>query len=116
MSEQSAVAVPEKTDDADKQQRRDERRKRQPGEHVRLGDRDDHGYDYDVERVQKLFGHPKEQGFIIAKAVDTTGRATCLTTTKEHAELKRDQIHAYGADPLSVRCKGSMKASIEPEE
>ena len=38
-----------------------------------------------------------------------------LTTTKEHAELKRDQIHAFGADRLIARSKGSMSASIEPE-
>jgi ATP-dependent Clp protease adaptor protein ClpS len=38
-----------------------------------------------------------------------------LTTTKEHAELKRDQIHAFGPDPLSSRsCAGSMSSVIEP--
>ena len=38
------------------------------------------------------------------------------TTTFERAELKRDQIHAYGADWRLARCKGSMSASIEPAE
>jgi ATP-dependent Clp protease adaptor protein ClpS len=33
----------------------------------------------------------------------------------EHAELKRDQIHAFGREKGKPRCKGSMKASIEPE-
>ena len=51
----------------------------------------------------------------IASEVDSQGRATCLTTTKEHAELKRDQIHAFGRDGLIQRCQGSMFASIEPE-
>ena len=37
-----------------------------------------------------------------------------LTTTREHAELKRDQIHAFGKDPLIATCQGSMSASIEP--
>jgi ATP-dependent Clp protease adaptor protein ClpS len=51
----------------------------------------------------------------MAKEVDTTGRVIVLTTAKEHAELKRDQIHAYGADPYSSRpCAGSMSAIIEP--
>ena len=36
-----------------------------------------------------------------------------LTTTKEHAELKRDQIIAYGKDELMKNCKGSMHATIE---
>jgi ATP-dependent Clp protease adaptor protein ClpS len=50
----------------------------------------------------------------MAKEVDTTGRVIVLTTSREHAELKRDQIHAFGADPLLARCKGSMSAMIEP--
>jgi ATP-dependent Clp protease adaptor protein ClpS len=48
--------------------------------------------------------------------VHTKGRAIVLTTTKEHAELKRDQIHAFGPDPLLPRSKGSMSAIIEPAE
>ena len=56
-----------------------------------------------------------QRGMQIAREVDSTGRAICLTTTKEHAELKRDQIHAYGKDRLMAKCKGSMSASIEPE-
>ena len=32
-----------------------------------------------------------------------------LTTAREHAELKRDQIHAYGKDALIAACKGSMR-------
>jgi ATP-dependent Clp protease adaptor protein ClpS len=38
-----------------------------------------------------------------------------LTTTKEHAELKRDQIHSYGKDGLVGECQGSMWSTIEPE-
>ncbi len=37
-----------------------------------------------------------------------------LTTTFEHAELKRDQIHSFGADPLLSRSSGSMSAVLEP--
>ncbi|GMU25084.1 MAG: hypothetical protein AMXMBFR13_51550 [Phycisphaerae bacterium] len=46
--------------------------------------------------------------------VDTNGRVIVDTTTKERAELKRDQIHAYGADVRLERCQGSMRAVIEP--
>jgi ATP-dependent Clp protease adaptor protein ClpS len=46
--------------------------------------------------------------------VDRTGKAVVLTTSREHAELKQDQIHAYGPDPLLDRCQGSMSAVIEP--
>ena len=65
--------------------------------------------------LQSLFGYDLPRGFKLAKEVDTTGRAILLTTTKEHAELKRDQIHAFGADPWSSKdCKGSMSSTIEP--
>jgi ATP-dependent Clp protease adaptor protein ClpS len=48
--------------------------------------------------------------------VDTEGRAIVCTTSLERAELKRDQIHAFGPDPRIVRCSGSMSAQIEPAE
>ena len=91
------------------------RPKRQPRYHVILWDDDDHSYDYVIRMMQQLFGHQAEKGYEIAKAVDSQGRAICLTTTMEHAELKRDQIHAFGKDDLIARCSGSMSASIEPE-
>jgi len=91
-----------------------QRPKRQPRYNVVLWDDDDHSYDYVVTMMRELFGHPIEKGFVIAQAVDDGGKAICLTTTREHAELKRDQIHAYGKDSLIPRCKGSMSASIEP--
>ena len=89
---------------------------RQPRYKVILWDDDDHTYDYVIRMMLELFGHPQEKGMEIATAVDKTGRAVCLTTTLEHAELKRDQIHAFGRDALMEKCKGSMRASIEPVE
>lgn len=89
--------------------------KRQPRYHVILWDDDDHSYEYVILMMRKLFAVSLEKGFKIAKSVDSNGRAVCLTTTREHAELKRDQIHAFGKDILIERCAGSMSASIEPE-
>jgi len=83
---------------------------------VVLLDDDQHTYDYVIAMVQEVFAHPREKAFQIAKSVDTVGRAICLTTHKEHAELKRDQIHAFGKDPLIASCKGSMSAIIEPAD
>jgi ATP-dependent Clp protease adaptor protein ClpS len=91
-----------------------EKVKRQPPYNVVLLNDDDHSYDYVIAMLQQLFGYPPEKGFLMAKEVDTTGRVILLTTTKEHAELKRDQIHAFGPDPGIPRCKGSMSAVIEP--
>ena len=115
MSEDSVVAIPQKQGDTKKKKKTDKRRKRQPRYHVVLWDSDDHSYEYVIRMMQQLFHHDEVKAFVIAKAVDTSGRAICLTTTKEHAELKRDQIHAFGADKHIPRCKGSMHATIEPE-
>lgn len=93
-----------------------QRTKRQPPYHVILLNDDDHTYEYVIEMLQVLFGHPIETGFQMAKLVDTTGRAIVCTTSLERAELKRDQIHAYGPDPRIPRCRGSMSAVIEPAE
>jgi ATP-dependent Clp protease adaptor protein ClpS len=90
--------------------------KQQPRYNVILWDDPDHSYEYVVSLMKEIFRVPIERGFQIAKEVDTSGRAICLTTTREHAELKRDQIHSYGKDNLIERCKGSMTATIEPIE
>lgn len=93
----------------------EEQVRRQPPYNVVLLDDDDHTYNYVITMLQELFGYPPEKGFQMAREVDTTGRVIVLTTTKEHAEFKQDQIHAYGPDPLSSKeCKGSMTAIIEP--
>jgi ATP-dependent Clp protease adaptor protein ClpS len=83
---------------------------------VVLIDDDDHTYEYVIMMMQELFAHALPKAFKIAQTVDATGRAVCLTTHKEHAELKRDQILAYGPDKLMAGCKGSMTAVIEPAE
>ena len=90
--------------------------KRQPPYNVILVNDDDHTYEYVIRMLKELFGFPEEKGFVLAKEVDQTGRVVVCTTSMERAELKRDQIHAYGPDPLLERCKGSMSAYIEPSE
>jgi len=93
--------------------RQDERPQRQPRYHVVLWNDDDHTYQYVITMLRQLFGHPPERGMQLAKQVDRDGRVVVMTTTKEHAELKRDQVRAFGADRLLARSKGSMSATIE---
>ena len=113
-----AVAVAEPTQEtvARPRERAEERTKRQPPYHVILWNDDDHSYEYVIAMLMNVFGYQPERGFQMAKEVDTQGRVIVLTTTREHAELKRDQIHAYGKDALIAGCKGSMWATIEPTE
>jgi ATP-dependent Clp protease adaptor protein ClpS len=85
-----------------------------PPYNVVLLDDDDHTYQYVIQMLGELFAHPPERAFKLAQEVDETGRVIVLTTHKEKAELKRDQILAYGKDALMARSKGSMSAVIEP--
>lgn len=112
---QTAIAEPAIETVRRLKERENRKPKRQPRYHVVLWDDDDHSYEYVMLMMQELFGHELEKGFEIAKKVDSDGRSIVLTTTLEHAELKRDQIHCYGRDVLIERCQGSMSASIEPE-
>lgn len=87
-----------------------------PRWHVVLLNDDDHTYEYVIEMLMKLFGHPIERAFEMAREVDTSGRVIVDTTSRERAELKQEQIHAYGADWRMPRSAGSMSAEIEPVE
>jgi ATP-dependent Clp protease adaptor protein ClpS len=93
-----------------------EKVKRQPPYNVILHNDDDHSFQYVIKMLKELFAHPEELGWKMAEEVHTKGRVIVLTTSMEHAELKADQIHAFGPDPLIPRCQGSMSASIEPAE
>ena len=77
-------------------------------------DDDDHTYDYVIELLQKLFCLSRADAYRKAVEVDTASQAIVDTTTKERAEFKRDQIHAYGSDWRDESCCGSMSAMIEP--
>ena len=85
-----------------------------PPYNVVLLDDDEHSFEYVILMLKTLFGHPPEKGYKMAVEVDATGRVVVATTNLEQAELKRDQIQAFGPDPFIPRCKGSMSATIEP--
>ncbi|MFQ5638255.1 MAG: ATP-dependent Clp protease adaptor ClpS [bacterium] len=84
-----------------------------PRYHVILLDDDDHTYDYVIEMLMQIFRHSQATAFRMACEVDSAGRVIVDTTTKERAELKRDQIHAYGPDWRLPHSQGSMSAIIE---
>src|SRR5437762_5393274 len=93
-------------------------RQRQPGKkesppqrlppyHVVLLNDHDHTYDYVIEMLGTLFGYNPTKGFLMADQLNPHGRVIVLTTHKELAELKRDQIHGFGRDSRLERCRGS---------
>jgi ATP-dependent Clp protease adaptor protein ClpS len=87
-----------------------------PPYHVVLLDDNDHTHEYVIEMVMSLFGHGETMAAAMAKEVHESGRVILLTTHRERAELKRDQIHAWGKDQRVATCKGSMSAVVEPAE
>jgi ATP-dependent Clp protease adaptor protein ClpS len=107
----SGTAVQEQTQERSKA---DSRPEILPPFHVILLDDNDHTYEYVIEMLMRLFGHSLETAFQMASEVDATGRVIVETTSKERAELKQEQIHAYGPDRLLERSQGSMSSVIEP--
>ena len=119
MTDHAAAAVAEvPTETVFPERRKHEKRKlkKQPRYNVVLWNDDHHTFAYVITMLLELFTYPVEKGYQMAQEVDAQGRVIVLTTTMEHAELKRDQIHAYGKDIMIADCQGSMSASIEPVE
>ena len=75
---------------------------------------EEHTYDYVIRMLGEIFGHAQTKAYQMARTVDKEGRVIVLTTHKELAELKREQIESYGTDVMVATCKGSMSAVIEP--
>ena len=82
--------------------------------HVILLDDDAHSYNYVIELLVNIFRHSAETAYNMALEVDSTGQVIVDTCPRERAELKQEQIHNFGVDPLIPSCAGSMTAVLEP--
>ncbi len=109
----ASVADPKQRPLRRRTEEHEEEPKRQPRYNVILWNDDDHTYAYVIVMLMQLFGYTRQRGFQLAEQVDRAGKAILLTTTLEHAELKRDQIHAFGRDTIVDGCAGSMWATVE---
>ena len=81
---------------------------------VILLDDDDHTYEYVIRMLMEVFGQSVQRAYRCACEVDRSGRVICMTTHRELAELKLEQIIGYGPDQLIASCAGPMSAIIEP--
>jgi ATP-dependent Clp protease adaptor protein ClpS len=81
--------------------------------HVVLINDADHSYNYITTLLREVFKLPVAKTVELASSMSKTGRAVCMTTHKEYAEFKRDQILAFGKDTLVEGCPGSMIAVVE---
>jgi ATP-dependent Clp protease adaptor protein ClpS len=102
----SAVVEPEITSEH-------ETRRLPPYNVVILND-EEHTFPYVIELLINLFRHSLPKAEELTWRIHTTGRAIVYTTHKELAELKRDQVIAYGPDPLSQASKGPLRCYVEP--
>ncbi len=90
------------------------RTRRQPPYHVIVLNDDEHTFEYVIEMLMKLFGHPLSTAHELANRIDREGRAIVYTTHREKAELKREQILSYGPDPRIPTSPGPLGCYIEP--
>jgi ATP-dependent Clp protease adaptor protein ClpS len=87
---------------------------KQPNYHVIIWNDEEHTYEYVIELLMKLFAHSFETAFQITHEVDHVGKGIAYTCHLELAELKRDQVLAYGADwRMPKVSKSSIRATIE---
>ena len=83
---------------------------------VVLIDDEEHSFDYVIGMMQRLFGYSADEAASFAETVDRVGRGVCMTTHKEHAELKCEQVLGFGKDPATAVSKGPMGCILEPAE
>jgi ATP-dependent Clp protease adaptor protein ClpS len=88
--------------------------KRLPPYNVVILNDEEHSFVYVIELLMKLFRHSLPKAEELTLRIDTTGRAVVYTTHKELAELKRDQVIAYGPDPGMKSSKGPLRCYVEP--
>jgi ATP-dependent Clp protease adaptor protein ClpS len=90
------------------------RTRRQPPYNVIILNDEEHTFEYVIELLVKLFGHSLTLAETLTWRIHNTGRAIVMTTHKELAELKREQVLAYGPDPRMSISKGPLGCYIEP--
>jgi len=88
--------------------------RRQPPYNVIILNDEEHTFNYVIELLMRLFGHPLDKATELTFQVHHLGRAIVYTTHKEKAELKRDQVLSYGPDPRMEISKSSLGCYIEP--
>ena len=88
--------------------------RRLPPYNVVILNDEEHTFHYVIELLIKLFRHDLPKAKELTWRIHTSGRAIVYTTHKELAELKRDQVIAYGPDPRMDISKGPLRCYVEP--
>lgn len=83
---------------------------------VVLFDSDEHTFEYVIEMLAKVFGYAPRRGLALARVIDAEGRSVVLTTHREHAELKAEQVRSFGPDDRVASCRSALHVVLEPAE
>ena len=114
IEEEEARPTPKKKPEGGTRTKEKNKPKLQPNYHVIIWNDEEHSYDYVIELLMVLFAHPFERAFQITDEVHHRGKGVAFTCHMELAELKRDQVLAFGADwrmPKVSKC--AIRATIE---
>ena len=84
--------------------------------HVIILNDDEHTFDYVIEMLQAVFGLSYPAALSHTMEADSIGSSIVHTCGLEEAELKRDQVHAYGPDWRMPNSRGSVAALVEPAQ
>lgn len=112
----SASAAPEPETTVAVAEDQETRTKKLPPYNVIILNDEEHTFEYVIELLTKLFRHPLPVAEALTWQIHNRGRAVVYTTHKEKAELKREQVVSYGADPRMKESKGPLGCYIEPAE
>ena len=88
--------------------------RQQPPYNVIVLNDEEHSFEYVIELLTKLFKHSLLIAEKLTWQIHHSGRAIVLTTHKELAELKCEQVLDYGPDPRMSISKGPLGCYIEP--
>lgn len=114
--EQGAASVEEPTVGVAVEEEQQTRTKKLPPYNVIIVNDEEHTFDYVIELLIKLFAHSLPAAEALTWQIHNRGRAVVYTTHKEKAELKREQVVSYGADPRMKESRGPLRCYIEPAE
>lgn len=92
----------------------EQQRRHQPPYAVILHNDDLNGMDFVVGVLRKVFGYTVEKCFDLMIEAHERGRSVVWIGPLEVAELKADQIHSCGADPIQL-VKGAQPLGVTVE-
>jgi len=93
-----------------------QKNKTMPRWNVILFNTDTHTFQYVIELLCKIFNKTFDDAKKLAMQIHEEGQAIVDVTTKERAELKKEQVASFGADPHLSKSKGPIPCEIEPVE